>query len=107
MAHLSRSLKVEDVAMPDVDANSGDAAAVPAVAAGESLFSSDALSHAISGSIGGNIAMLGDTRTSSPEAGFADGSRIVLADAGVCVVLCSFLSAGPAGNTCSDRSERG
>ncbi|KAJ1490958.1 mitochondrial carrier domain-containing protein [Baffinella frigidus] len=67
MAHLSRSSKIEDVALPDMVAvpdraampvDSGGSVVMPAIAAGESLVSMDALSHAISGSVGGNLAML-------------------------------------------------
>lgn len=46
---LSRGLKIEDLANVSADSQS-DAS---------KLFSREALSHAVSGSIGGNIAMLG------------------------------------------------
>eukprot|EP00281_Chroomonas_sp_CCMP1168_P017884 CAMPEP_0206213222 /NCGR_PEP_ID=MMETSP0047_2-20121206/1006_1 /ASSEMBLY_ACC=CAM_ASM_000192 /TAXON_ID=195065 /ORGANISM="Chroomonas mesostigmatica_cf, Strain CCMP1168" /LENGTH=73 /DNA_ID=CAMNT_0053635355 /DNA_START=261 /DNA_END=479 /DNA_ORIENTATION=- len=45
--HLSRTPKIEDVA--------GDA---PSGSVASQLFSMHALSHAISGSVGGNVAML-------------------------------------------------
>ena len=48
--HMSRGFKIENVA--DVDA--------------PQLFSVDALAHAISGSIGGNVAMSGLTPISGP-----------------------------------------
>ncbi len=42
--HLSRTPKIEDVVIPDTPPQ---------------LFSTQALAHAISGSVGGNVAMLG------------------------------------------------
>mmetsp|Transcript_37036 Transcript_37036/g.72285 ORF Transcript_37036/g.72285 Transcript_37036/m.72285 type:complete len:350 (+) Transcript_37036:123-1172(+) len=49
MAHLSRTPKIEDVATPEAGADT--------TIAGQ-LFSVTALSHAVSGSVGGNVAML-------------------------------------------------
>jgi hypothetical protein len=51
--HLSRTGKIEDLADTDVAASQDTGASEPVV-------SMNALAHAIAGSIGGNIAMLGE-----------------------------------------------
>ena len=50
--HLSRGLKIEDLAASRAPGDAGGLL-------GSKLFSMGALSHAVSGSVGGNVAMLG------------------------------------------------
>ena len=53
MAHLSRTPKIEDVSAEDAS-SSRDTGSILS-----QLLSITALSHAVSGSVGGNVAMLG------------------------------------------------